>query len=76
MSNEDDEVTLKVGDTVTLNTDNGPEMVISQISTDEAGVDQGTCLWFENQRQADSDNPIWVLKREVLPIDVLSLIED
>jgi uncharacterized protein YodC (DUF2158 family) len=71
----EDEVIIKVGDRVNLNTDEGPGMVVSKIVTEE-GVEQATCIWFEDQRQVGgTEGSIWALKKEVLPIEVLTLIE-
>ena len=71
MSNDDVDAPT-VGDTVTLNVSDGPEMVVSRIRNDSDGVEQCTCLWFEDQRQSGNECPIWVLKEVVLPIDVLT----
>lgn len=42
----DTENDIEVGDRVILNTDEGPEMVVAKIETED-GVQQCTCLWFE-----------------------------
>ena len=75
MSSIDEEVPIKVGDRVTLNTDEGPEMVVSKMVTED-GVEQCTCIWFEDQRQGGNEGSIWVLKEETLPIDVLNPVDD
>ena len=72
---DEDSPLPEVGDTVTLNVSEGPEMVVSKVETLE-GSQVCTCLWFEDQRQAETLSPIWVLKREVLPIEVLNVSED
>jgi uncharacterized protein YodC (DUF2158 family) len=71
----DEEVPIKVGDRVNLNTDEGPDMVVSKIVA-ENGVEQATCLWFEDQRQVGgTEGSIWVLKEAKLPLEVLVQIE-
>jgi uncharacterized protein YodC (DUF2158 family) len=71
----DEEVAIKVGDRVNLNTDEGPDMVVSKIVAED-GVEQATCLWFEDQRQVGgTEGSIWVLKKENLPLDVLVRVE-
>ena len=74
-SNEDGVIIIKVGDRVNLNTEEGPDMVVSKIET-ESGIEQATCSWFEDQRPGGNEAPMWVLKEEVLPLQVLVLLED
>jgi uncharacterized protein YodC (DUF2158 family) len=75
IDNEND-VVIKVGDRVNLNTDEGPDMVVSKIVTEE-GVEQATCIWFEDQRQVGgTEGSIWALKKEILPLEVLVSIEE
>lgn len=71
----DEGVAIKVGGRVNLNTDEGPDMVVSKIVA-EGGVEQATCLWFEDQRQVGgTEGSIWVLKEAKLPLEVLVQIE-
>jgi uncharacterized protein YodC (DUF2158 family) len=77
MANLDDEddVPIKVGDRVNLNTDEGPDMMVSKLETED-GVEQATCVWFEDQRQGGNEGPIWVLKEETLPVSALNILEE
>jgi uncharacterized protein YodC (DUF2158 family) len=72
---EEEDTLPEVGDTVTLNVSEGPEMVVSKITTAD-GVTECTCIWFEDQRQGDTPSSSWVLKKEVFPIEVLNVSEN
>jgi len=71
---DDEDVVLKVGDRVNLNTEEGPDMVVSKIEIVN-GVSAVSCIWFEDHRPGGNESPIWVLKKEVFPLEVLSILD-